>query len=68
MLIAQITDLHLGLSGGYAGDHNGARLARVLDALVALAPRPDLLLVTGDLVENGDLASYRQLHAALSGL
>lgn len=68
MLIAQITDLHLGLSGGYAGDHNSARLARVLDALVALDPRPELLLVTGDLVENGDLASYRQLHAALSGL
>ncbi len=60
MLIAQITDTHLGF--GPAGqDYNETRLLRVLEEIVDGPNRPDLMLVTGDLTEHGDAASYRRL-------
>ena len=69
MLIAQITDIHLGFDQGNPDEFNRQRLDRVVQALVALAPRPDLLLVTGDLAEEGDdFVSYQRLEQALAGL
>ncbi len=62
MLIAQVTDLHLHADP----DHpNLARLNRVLDHLAALQPRPDLLVLSGDLADDGAVESYRHLQAAL---
>ena len=52
MLIAQISDLHIG-----ADDDNLSRLDAVLDQLEAMPARPDHLLVTGDLTEHGDETS-----------
>ena len=50
MLIAQVTDLHLHADA----DHpNLARLDRVLDHLVSLQPPPDLLVLSGDLADDG---------------
>ena len=54
MLIAQITDLHIGFDRDNPHEMNVRRLNLVIDQLNALQPKPDLLLVTGDLVENGD--------------
>ena len=54
MLIAQITDLHIGFDRDNPHELNVRRLNMVIDQLNELQPRPDLLLVTGDLVENGD--------------
>ncbi|MDP8993440.1 MAG: phosphodiesterase [Pseudomonadota bacterium] len=69
MLIAQITDLHLGFDQGNPDEFNRQRLDRALGALLALDPAPDLLLVTGDLAEEGnDLVSYQRLRAALAHL
>jgi 3',5'-cyclic AMP phosphodiesterase CpdA len=69
MLIAQVTDIHLGFDPQDPDELNRRRLDTVLGALVEMSPRPDLLLATGDLVEDGfDDISYARLREILSGL
>lgn len=43
-------------------------LAAAIRHLNALRPRPDLVLITGDLVDEGDPAEYRALRGLLAGL
>ena len=66
MLIAQITDIHLGFDPDNPSEFNRKRLDQVLRVLTAMKPAPDLLLATGDLVDRGDSESYRRLSNALS--
>lgn len=66
MLIAQITDIHLGFEPDNPSEFNRQRLDRVLGALMDGPNRPDMLLATGDLVDRGDEESYRRLADALS--
>jgi len=63
MLIAQVTDLHL-----HADPHhpNRARFERVLAHLLAMRPQPELLVLSGDLADDGAADSYRHLQAALA--
>ena len=68
MLIAQITDIHLGFEPGNPQELNRIRLDRTLEKLCAMEPRPDLLLCTGDLTDKGDLESFRRLREALASL
>jgi Icc protein len=68
MLVAQVTDIHLGFEPDSPQEFNRQRLDAALAALSALDPLPDLLLATGDLVDRGDVASYRRLREALSAL
>ena len=68
MLIAQLTDIHLGFEPDSPGEFNRVRLDAVLAELAAMEPRPDLLLATGDLVDRGDVASYRRLREAFAPL
>jgi 3',5'-cyclic AMP phosphodiesterase CpdA len=65
MLVAQITDIHLGFEPDNVAEFNRKRLDQVLHSLSELDPQPDLLLATGDLVDRGDLDSYRRLRTAL---
>lgn len=67
MLIAQVTDLHLGFEPDNPAEFNRRRLDQVLDALAGLDRRPDLLFATGDLVDRGDVDSYQRLRSALDG-
>jgi 3',5'-cyclic AMP phosphodiesterase CpdA len=67
MLIAQITDVHLGFEPGNPRENNRVRLDRVLDALCNGPNRPDLLLVTGDITEHGDRESYERFAEAVAG-
>jgi 3',5'-cyclic AMP phosphodiesterase CpdA len=70
MLIAQLSDLHVRPEGMlYQGvaDSN-AQLAAAIAHLNGLAPRPDLVLLTGDLVETGAAAEYAKLRALLAAL
>lgn len=65
MLIAQITDVHI----GFAPDEdelNLQRLRAVVRRLIEGPNRPDLLLMSGDLTEHGDLPSYRRLAEAVA--
>lgn len=69
MLLAQITDLHLGFDPDHPDEDNRKRLDRTLAVLASLTPRPDLLLATGDIADNGDDAvSYRRFREAIAGL
>ena len=67
MLIAQITDIHLGFEPNNPAEFNRKRLDRTLRTLCSMEPRPDLLLATGDLSDSGDdSVSYRRLKSALA--
>jgi 3',5'-cyclic AMP phosphodiesterase CpdA len=69
MLIAQITDVHLGFEPGNPDELNRRRLDTALRTLSEMVPRPDLLLATGDLADMGDdLDSYTRLKEAVAGL
>ena len=68
MLIAQITDLHLGFQPDNPAELNRKRLDAVLDALLALRPQPDLLIATGDLTEHGSIAAYETLKSVIARL
>jgi 3',5'-cyclic AMP phosphodiesterase CpdA len=84
MLVAQISDSHIVAAGklfrcplpGVAPDGGRIRcefdtapyLARAVAALNALTPRPDVVVVTGDLVDHGEPAEYEHLRALLAPL
>jgi Icc protein len=66
MLIAQITDVHIGFDPMDADEFNQRRLRAVLGALADGPNQPDLLLLTGDLADHGDVASYERLKQAMA--
>jgi len=66
MLIGQLTDIHIGFDKGNPEEHNMIRLRAALDKLVNGPNRPDLLLLTGDLTEDGNPADYARLVEAVS--
>ena len=70
MLIAQITDTHISTPGSRNDLHfrTPEHLERAVAHLNALAPRPDVLLATGDLVERGQLDEYERLRELLEPL
>jgi 3',5'-cyclic AMP phosphodiesterase CpdA len=67
ILVAQITDLHIGFDPGNLHELNVRRLNMVIDQLNAMDPQPSMLIVSGDLVENGeDLDAYRHMRALVA--
>lgn len=68
MLIAQVTDIHLGFQPDDPAELNRRRFDDVLATLLALRPLPDVLLATGDLTEAGTVASYRTLQTICAAL
>lgn len=69
--VIQITDTHLGVEPGpiRPGQRDSdAQLAAVLEDLQRQYPAPDLMLVTGDLVEVPEAPAYERLVRHLSGL
>lgn len=70
MLIAQISDLHIKRQGklAYGLVDTAACLRRCVKQLNALDPRPDAVLITGDLVDFGDAEEYTFLRGLLEPL
>lgn len=70
MLVAQISDLHVRPAGERYKDavDSNRMLAEAIDHLNGLDPRPDLVLITGDLVDEGQEAEYRALRPLLAAL
>lgn len=66
MLIGQITDIHLGFDPDNPAEFNRKRLDQVIAHLSRPENLPDMVLATGDLVDRGDLDSYRRLRNAFS--
>lgn len=69
-LLAQLSDLHIKAGGrlsyGVVDTLGALRLA--VDRLNALQPRPDALVITGDLVDFGTPEEYDSLREVLAGL
>lgn len=70
MLIAQITDTHIREPGLLCSDRvdTAAFLARAIERLGSMSPKPDLVILTGDLVDHGAIAEYVHLKSILSAL
>ncbi|HZP79887.1 MAG TPA: phosphodiesterase [Pseudolabrys sp.] len=70
VVIAQITDLHIKPPGSlaYGRVDTAAALSRCIMALNRLAPRPDLVVISGDLTDIPDAVSYDHVRALLSSL
>lgn len=68
MLLAQVTDIHLGFDPDNPSEFNRKRLDQALKVLCEMTPRPDALLATGDLVDRGDQDSYQRLEEAFADL
>jgi 3',5'-cyclic-AMP phosphodiesterase len=70
MLLAQISDLHIKQPGvlAYRRVDTAARLAQTIARLNALVPRPDAVIITGDLVDRGSANEYRHLKSLLAAL
>lgn len=70
MLIAQITDTHLKREGEmlYGRIDTTGFLERAVRHVNALDPRPDVALMTGDLVDGGKPEEYANLRRVLSQL
>ncbi len=69
-LIAQISDLHIKAKGrlSYKKVDTQAALLRVIETLNRLYPRPDRVVISGDLVDFGTAEEYQTLREALRGL
>ena len=70
MLIAQVTDTHIKSEGrlAYGKVDTAANLARCVEHLVRLDPRPDIVLMTGDLADFGRPEEYRLLRRLIAPL
>ncbi len=70
MLIAQITDCHVVEQHELMADRVDASVAldRAVGAINAITPLPDVVLATGDLVNDGTPAQYDRLMAGLARL
>ncbi len=68
MLIAQLTDPHIKPEGrlAYRTVDTGACLEAAVAKLKALDPQPDIVVVTGDLVDAGDPEEYARLRRYLA--
>jgi 3',5'-cyclic AMP phosphodiesterase CpdA len=70
MLIAHLTDLHVRPVGlpAYRTAETNMLTERAIEAVLALDPRPDCVVISGDLTDNGLVAEYENLKRMLSRL
>jgi 3',5'-cyclic AMP phosphodiesterase CpdA len=70
LLIAQLSDPHIGTGPGFLGGRmdTEAALRRAVAHVGAMQPSPDLVLLTGDLTERGRAAEYAVVSDALAPL
>lgn len=61
MLVAQITDIHIGFDPGNPLEFNRQRVNQVIARLKAGPNVPNVLLATGDLTDKGDDESYARV-------
>jgi Icc protein len=65
-LLAQLSDPHIGAE--WAGNESVPRFAAAVEAVRAIQPQPDAVLVTGDLADHATDEEYELLRALLAPL
>jgi 3',5'-cyclic-AMP phosphodiesterase len=65
-LLAQLSDLHIGAE--WVDEDPGAGLAAAVASVRSMRPRPDAVLVSGDLAENAADAEYERVRELLAPL
>mgnify|MGYP001765400393 CR=1 FL=1 len=70
MILAHLSDLHVRPVGvpAYRVAETNKLFARAVDALLALEPRPDAVVITGDLTDCGLVEEYEELTRQLKRL
>src|SRR5215216_6808374 len=70
MIIAQISDPHIGLGGDSDDpqDEAAIQLRRAVDHLMRLPASPDVVLITGDCVDGGSMPEYQRFQALIRPL
>jgi len=70
MIIAQLSDPHVVAPDGllYGRVETGGMLARAVEELNRLDPLPDIVVITGDLVDKGEPVEYEHLRRLLAPL
>jgi 3',5'-cyclic-AMP phosphodiesterase len=70
MIIAQITDTHIKNPGhlAYGVVDTASMLNECVESVLLLDPQPDLIVMTGDLVDRGEGGEYRHLRELLAPL
>jgi Icc protein len=70
VLIVQITDMHVSVPGKLFGKHVDSRAAfeRTISRVLTLDPKPDLVLLSGDLTETGAAEEYDFIAAQIARL
>jgi 3',5'-cyclic AMP phosphodiesterase CpdA len=67
MLIAQMTDIHIGFAPGEEPEElNHSRFRATLERLLEGPNQPDMLVLTGDITDRGDLASFEKTAGLLA--
>lgn len=68
MLIAQMTDIHIGFDPDARPEElNRIRFRQTLDRLLSAPNKVDMLLLTGDLTDHGDVESFEKIAELLKG-
>jgi len=70
MILAQISDPHLSLPGArlFGGYDADTAFSAVLARVAGFDPRPDIVLLTGDLTENGTPEEYANFKRLVAGI
>ena len=67
MLIAQMTDIHIGFAPDERPEeYNRVRFRATLARLLDAPNKPDMLVLSGDITDNGDLDSFEKTAALLA--
>lgn len=67
MLIAQMTDIHIGFAPEERPEElNRTRFRATLQRLIDAPSRPDMLVLSGDLTDRGDIESFEKTAALLA--
>jgi len=68
--VAQITDIHLMAKSNARlhGVDTAVSLQKVLDAIGELSPQPEIIIATGDLAEDGSIATYRRFRDLMASV
>lgn len=67
MLIAQMTDIHIGFAPDETPEEfNHVRFRAALDRLLSAPSKPDMLVLSGDLTDRGDIESFEKTAALLA--